>query len=79
MPDLKRLWPGQIFEESGEHELVMALIDTDGDGFISFREFHQWWRKNREASGLPVPPPPFTSKAVLSPWRFASDHQITGD
>ena len=45
---------GMVFEEDNERDLVMNLVDVDGDGEISFREFYQWWRKYKaENTGLP--------------------------
>jgi hypothetical protein len=31
-----------------ERKLVVSLLDSDGDGEVSFREFFRWWKSHKD-------------------------------
>ena len=36
-----------------EKQLVLSLLDSDGNGTLSFREFQAWWRTNKDSFFAP--------------------------
>ena len=39
---------GKTFDDEQEKKLVVSLLDSDGDGEVSFREFFRWWKSHKD-------------------------------
>ena len=39
---------GLAFEDEADKELVLSMLDTDGDGSVSIDEFKVWWLANKD-------------------------------
>lgn len=39
---------GKTFDDVEERKLVVSLLDSDGDGEVSFREFFRWWKSHKD-------------------------------
>ena len=39
---------GKTFDDVEERKLVISLLDSDGDGEVSFREFFRWWKSHKD-------------------------------
>ena len=39
---------GLAFEDEADKELVLSMLDTDGDGSVSLDEFKVWWLANKD-------------------------------
>ena len=39
---------GMVFEDEADKQLVLSMLDTDGDGEVSMDEFKVWWLENSE-------------------------------
>ena len=57
MLDLSFLWYGAdmgfFFKDEQDKRLVLSLLDSDGSGTISFREFQVWWKANKDSFFVP--------------------------
>lgn len=39
---------GKTFDDAEERKLVVSLLDSDGDGEVSFKEFFRWWKSHKD-------------------------------
>ena len=46
---------GYAFPDEQDKKLVLQLLDADGDGEVSFREFFRWWKSYKDKFFVPVP------------------------
>jgi len=45
---------GFFFKDEQDKRLVLSLLDSDGSGSISFREFQVWWKSNKDSFFVPA-------------------------